>query len=278
MMLVLVLRPHGITGGARSHGRSHARSAAASRRRNETTPRRRPPSRRPPHRRTATEMRPPPTKGEPLSTRCLVVGAGVIGAGDGIPSRRGRCGPRADRRWTPAAGTSGTTFAWVGASPLGLWDYFDLNVAGDGVVPAASHRVRADRLVPLARVVRLVDGPGEAAELVARVDQLRDSDTRRRSSPRSGPAGSNRTCASTFGRAGRLLPGRGLGYPKPMIAELLSSPAERGLNARWNARVVAIEDGPAAMVARGALEADAVALCCGRWAERTTSSRARASR
>jgi glycine/D-amino acid oxidase-like deaminating enzyme len=51
-----------------------------------------------------------------------------------------------------------------------------------------------------------------------------------------------------------------------MIAELIGLACERGVRTRWNAPVVALEDGPAAILASGErIDADAVVLCCGRW-------------
>ena len=161
-----------------------------------------------PHRRTATEDGAPPRKEaaeHPLPRRRRRSHR----RGDGLPSRRGRCRRRADRR-EPAAGTSGTTFAWVGASPLGLWDYFDLNVAG----MAAYRRLRADWATPPG-TTRPGRSPGTAsptgrARLVARVAELRDVGYRRRSSPRHGPVARAGCAFGTVGRAGRFLPGRGL--------------------------------------------------------------------
>src|SRR5579872_3620587 len=75
-----------------------------------------------------------------MSKRCIVVGAGVIGAATSM--RLAQAGARVTivDAAGPATGTSATTFAWVGASPLGLWDYFDINVAG----MAAHRRLRAE--------------------------------------------------------------------------------------------------------------------------------------
>ena len=72
----------------------------------------------------------------------------------------------------PGAGTSGTTFAWVGASPLGLWE-LGINVAG----MAAHRRLRAELgaapwyLAPGALV--WFSDAGAGVRLAARVDELR---------------------------------------------------------------------------------------------------------
>ena len=63
-----------------------------------------------------------------------------------------------------------------------------------------------------------------------------------------------------------FFPDEGYASPRAMIAELIGLARDRGVRTRWNAPVVALEDGPAAMLASGErIEADAVVLCCGRW-------------
>jgi D-hydroxyproline dehydrogenase subunit beta len=202
-----------------------------------------------------------------LSTRCLVVGAGVVGAATAFRLAEAGVDVELIDATGPAAGTSGTTFAWVGASPLGLWDYFDLNVAG----MAAYRRLRAE----LGHTA-WYHSPGSfawygdtdrASGLVARVAELRDvgypaglvsASRARELEPDVRLAPSVEQVA--------FFPDEGYASPRPMIAELIGLARERGVRTRWNAPVVALEDGPVAVLASGErIEADAVVLCCGRW-------------
>ena len=208
-----------------------------------------------------------------MALRCLVIGAGTIGTS--VAYRLAGAGADVELidAVGPAAGTSGTTFAWVGASPLGLWDYFDLNVAG----VAAYRRLRTEF-----ERTDWYDSPGSlcwssdpvaAADLVARVDEL---------SATGYPAALlSRERAMELERWVRIDPSveqvasfsdEGWADPKPMIADLVRAGRGLGLKVRWNARVVAIEDGPAVRLSSGErLDADAVVLCCGRWSAETTN-------
>jgi glycine/D-amino acid oxidase-like deaminating enzyme len=202
-----------------------------------------------------------------LSTRCLVVGAGVVGAATAFRLAEAGADVELIDAAGPGAGTSGTTFAWVGASPLGLWDYFEINVAG----MAAHRRLRAEL-----GQADWYHSPGSltwhsdrdaANGLVARVAELREvgypaaliSAARARElEPDLRLAPSVEQVAS--------FPDEGYASPRPMIAELVALARQRGVRTRWNAPVVALEDGPAAVLASGErIEADAVVLCCGRW-------------
>ena len=112
--------------------------------------------------------------------RCIVVGAGLVGAATSMRLAQSGAQVTVLDAAAPGAGTSGTTFAWVGASPLGLWDYFDINVAG----MAAHRRLRAELgaapwyQTPGALV--WFSDAGAGAGLTARVEQLRDAAIRRR--------------------------------------------------------------------------------------------------
>ena len=202
-----------------------------------------------------------------MSTRCLVVGAGVVGAATAFRLAEAGADVELIDAAGPGAGTSGTTFAWVGASPLGLWDYFDLNVAG----MAAYRRLRAE-LGPTAWYhspgsLAWSTDPETAGVQVARLAELRDvgypavwiSAARARELEPDVRFGATVEQVAFF-------PDEGYASPRPMIAELIGRARERGVRVRWNAPVVGFESGPAAILASGErIEADAVVLCCGRW-------------
>jgi glycine/D-amino acid oxidase-like deaminating enzyme len=65
-----------------------------------------------------------------MSLHVVVVGAGVIGAAVAADLARGGCSVTVVESGQPAAGTSGTTFAWTNAGGKQPRSYFDLNVEG----------------------------------------------------------------------------------------------------------------------------------------------------
>lgn len=207
-----------------------------------------------------------------MSTRCLVVGAGIIGAATSLRLAQAGAEVELIDALGPGEGTSGTSFAWVGASPLGLWDYFDLNVAG----VAAYRRLRAELgATPWhgsdGSLVWYTDGARQAA-LAERVQQLRSAGY---PATLLDPAAALalepdlRLAESVEGVA--FHPDEGFASPRPMIATLLRLARERGVRTRWGARVAGLEDGAggatAVLETGERLTADAVVLCCGRWTD-----------
>ena len=180
-----------------------------------------------------------------MSTRCLVVGAGVIGAATAFRLAEAGADVELIDAATPAAGTSGTTFAWVGASPLGLWDYFDLNVAG----MAAYRRLRAE----LGHTA-WYHSPGSfawygdgdpASRLVARVAQLRDVGYPAALLPpsRARELEPDLRLAPSVKQVA-FFPDEGYASPRAMIAELIGLARDRGVRTRWNAQSSRSRTGP----------------------------------
>ncbi|HEX5416745.1 MAG TPA: FAD-dependent oxidoreductase, partial [Chloroflexota bacterium] len=106
----------------------------------------------------------------------VVIGAGVVGAAVAYDlARRGEAVTvlEAER---PAAGTSGSSFAWTNANQKPPRPYHDLNAAG-----LAEHH-RLAEVLPTVRPGRwfhphgnlaIASGPADAAALWARVERLR---------------------------------------------------------------------------------------------------------
>jgi glycine/D-amino acid oxidase-like deaminating enzyme len=203
-------------------------------------------------------------------TRCLVVGAGAIGAATSL--RLAQAGAKVTLldAGGPGIGTSGTTFAWVGASPLGLWNYFDLNVAG----MAAYRRLRAELgTTPWYRSsgsLAWYSDPTAESALVDRVAELRaaaypaaviDREQASQLEPDVRFAASVERVA--------FYPDEGYAFPRPMIATLLQLARERGVATRWDAKVVGFDESSSSVAVRlesgDRIEADTVVLCCGRW-------------
>jgi glycine/D-amino acid oxidase-like deaminating enzyme len=205
-----------------------------------------------------------------LSTRCLVVGAGILGAATALRLAEAGADVELIDAEGPGAGTSGTSFAWVGASALGLWDYFDINVAG----VAAHRRLRAEfGAAPWSGSGGSLQWYSDNARqeaLAVRVLALRE-------------AGYPAALISP-GRARELEPDlrlagsvehvafhadEGFVWVRPLIAALLRSARARGVVTRWGLRVVGLENGPDGAVALfhtgERAVADTIVLCCGRW-------------
>jgi len=205
-----------------------------------------------------------------LKPTYVVVGAGVIGATTALRLAETGAHVTVLDAEGPCAGTSSTSFAWVGASALGLWDYFEINVAGT----AAYRRLQAE-LGPLpwhvanGSLVWYSDG-GAQETLLARVAELRDAGY---------PA-----ALLTPARVRELEPALKLadtveqvafysdeGYvlARAMVADILLLAEQRGVTTRFGARVTGLEPDasrPAVVLADGErIEADAVVLCGGRW-------------
>jgi glycine/D-amino acid oxidase-like deaminating enzyme len=205
-----------------------------------------------------------------VSTRCLVVGAGILGAATALRLAEAGAEVELIDADGPGAGTSGTSFAWVGASALGLWDYFDINVAGVAAHRRLGAELGATPWFGAGGSLQWYSDPGRQEALADRVLELRTTGY---------PA-----ALISPGRALRLEPDlrlaesvehvafhadEGFVWARPMIAALLRSARARGVTTRWAARVVALEDRPdraVAVLGSGErLDADAIVLCCGRW-------------
>jgi glycine/D-amino acid oxidase-like deaminating enzyme len=205
-----------------------------------------------------------------MTSRFVVVGAGIVGAATALRLAEAGAEVELIDAVAPGAGTSGTSFAWVGASALGLWNYFEINVAG----VAAHRRLHAELgATPWFRSGGSLQWYSEAAPqetLAERVLELR--------------AARYPAALISPDRARELEPDLRLGasvehvafhadegfvWARPMIAGLLRSGLERGVRTRWSARVVGLNEGPdhaTAVLASGErIVADAVVLCCGRW-------------
>jgi D-hydroxyproline dehydrogenase subunit beta len=201
--------------------------------------------------------------------RVIVVGAGVIGAATAMRLAEAGAQVTLLDAGAPGGGTSATTFSWVGASPLGLWDYFDINVAG----MAAHRRLRAEfgaaPWYETSGSLVWFSAPEAGDRLRERVAQLRETGY---SAALIG-AGRARALepAVNFGAAEQVAfyPDEGYVFPGRLVGELVRRARERGARTRWGARLAAIDERPGGVrvtLAGGeTLDADRLVLCCGRW-------------
>lgn len=200
-----------------------------------------------------------------------VVGAGVVGACAAL--RLAQAGARvtvleADH---PGSGTSARSFAWVGASPRGLWPYFAINAAG----MAAHRRLRAELggapWLTLTGSLAWFSDPERGPEVAARVAELRDAGY---------PSALISAAAAVCDLEPDLRlppdvehvafhPDEGFAAVLPMIREVLDAAHRLGAEVRAPARAVAIEtagDRVAGVRLEGgeSLRAGRVVVCCGR--------------
>lgn len=198
----------------------------------------------------------------------VVVGAGVVGSAVALRLAQGGARVTLLDHGEPGAGTSSTSFAWIGASAAALRDYRALNVAG----VAAYARLEAE-LGPrpwLRRTGSLVwhTDPDRGAELASQVAALADM----------GYAASlvDPEQALALEPALRLAPGvehvafhadEGHADGRRMAAELAARAVDTGAELHTGAEVTGIDpdDGTVALATGERPAADAVVLCTGRW-------------
>lgn len=200
----------------------------------------------------------------------IVIGAGVIGAATSLRLAESGVDVVLIDAAAPGAGTSSTSFAWVGASPLGLWTYFDLNVAGMAAYRRLRSELGAIRWYTSSGSLVWYSDSVAGAALAERVRELRDvgySATLIEAAEASRLEPDVRFAATVEQVAS--YPDEGYAFPGPMIANLVALARERGLATQWGARVVGIDEGEDRVAVRLAsgerLEARSVAICGGRW-------------
>ena len=203
------------------------------------------------------------------SRRCVVIGAGVVGAS--VAARLASAGQRVTllERDQPGRAASRWSFAWLNSNDKTPRPYHDLNCEGirawaelaPGLDGDAWHRpvghleLAAARPELEARVRRLTDW-GYPARLIDPAEATRIEPALQLSGA---------TAAAWF-------PGEGYLLTEPLIARLVAHAESHGADVRTGepGRVTALEAGPGAAprvrTAAGAvLEADDVVCCAGRW-------------
>jgi len=196
----------------------------------------------------------------------VVVGAGVVGSS--VALRLAQNGARVELldAGEPGAGTSSTSFAWIGASAAALRDYRALNVAG----VEAYARLEAE-LGPrpwLRRTGSLVwhTDPERSAELAFQVAALADMGYE--------AALLDPEQALALEPSLRLAPGvehvashtdEGHADGRRMAAELAARAVDAGAELRTGAEVTGVDDGAVTLATGERLLADTVVLCAGRW-------------
>lgn len=207
-----------------------------------------------------------------MTKSCIVVGAGAIGACTALRlAQRGVRVTLLDAA-APGNGTTASTFAWVGASPEGLRDYFEINVDG-----MTAHRRlalelgRDDYLVRTGCLTWATDPVGQEA-VAGRVRELAGL---RYGAAEATPAWVNATLEPELRfEAGVELvawyPDEGFVFAKPFVGAVLEAAGRAGVTIRGGCRVSELTiagDAVRGVVLEGGerLAADLVVSCVGRW-------------
>jgi glycine/D-amino acid oxidase-like deaminating enzyme len=203
------------------------------------------------------------------SRRCVVIGAGILGAS--VAARLASAGMRVTLldRDRPGRGTSRWSFAWLNSNDKAPRHYHDLNHAGIRAWAELAGDLDGDAWYRPSGHVELAD-PGDpgTGELAARVSRLTEWGYPARiidpaEAARLEPALRAPTAGAFFLREGYLL-------TEPLIARLVTRAQSHGTEVRTGepGRVTRLEPGTVPRVRTAAetvLEADEVICCAGRW-------------
>jgi D-hydroxyproline dehydrogenase subunit beta len=205
------------------------------------------------------------------SRRCVVIGAGILGAS--VAARLAEAGLHVTLldQDQPGRATSRWSFAWLNSNDKAPRHYHDLNHAGIRAWAKLAPGLDGDAWYRPAGHVELADPPeagAEAAALAARVSRLAGWGYPARIID---PAEAARLEPSLRAPApGAFFPHEGYLLTEPLIARLVARAQSHGAEIRTGepGRVTRLEPGavPKIRTATGAvLEADEVVCCAGRW-------------
>jgi len=203
------------------------------------------------------------------SRRCVVVGAGILGAA--VAARLAAAGLRVTLldQDQPGRATSRWSFAWINSNDKGPRPYHDLNHAGIRAWAELAPDLDGDAWYRPVGHVELATA-GTAAELEARVERLTGWGYPARLVDAAEAAALEPALCVPPDAAAAFFPGEGYLLTEPLIARLVARAESDGAHvlAGEPGRVTSLEPGaePRVRTAAGAvLEADEVVCCTGRW-------------
>jgi D-hydroxyproline dehydrogenase subunit beta len=202
------------------------------------------------------------------SRRCVVIGAGILGAS--VAARLATAGLRVTLldQDHPGRATSRWSFAWINSNDKGPRPYHDLNHAGMRAWAELAPDLDGDAWYrPAGHVELATAGTGE---LEARVKRLTGWDYPARLVDPAEAAALDPALRVPPGAAAAYFPGEGYLLTEPLIARLVARAESHGAHVRTGepGRVTNLEPGatPRVHTATGTtLEADEVVCCAGRW-------------
>ena len=203
------------------------------------------------------------------SRRCVVVGAGILGAA--VAARLAAAGHRVTLldQDQPGRATSRWSFAWINSNDKGPRPYHDLNHAGIRAWAELAPDLDGDAWYRAVGHAELATA-GTAAELEARVERLAGWGYPARLVDPAEAAALEPALRVPPDAMAAFFPGEGYLLTEPLIARLVARAENHGAHVLTGepGRVTGLEPGAAPRVrtAAGAvLEADAVVCCAGRW-------------
>jgi len=203
------------------------------------------------------------------SRRCVVIGAGVVGAS--VAARLASAGQRVTllERDQPGRAASRWSFAWLNSNDKAPRPYHDLNCEGIRAWAELAPGLDGDAWH---RPVGHLELAAASPELEARVRRLTDWGYPARLIDPAEATRIEPALQLSGAAAAAWFPGEGYLLTEPLIARLVAHAESRGADVRTcePGRVTSLEAGPGAAprvrTAAGAvLEADDVVCCAGRW-------------
>jgi glycine/D-amino acid oxidase-like deaminating enzyme len=203
------------------------------------------------------------------SRRCVVVGAGILGAS--VAARLAEAGLRVTLldQDQPGRATSRWSFAWINSNDKMPRHYHDLNHAGLGAWSELAPDLDGDAWYRPVGHVELATAD-TAAELETRVKRLTGWGYPARLVDPAEAAALEPALRVPPDAAAAYFPGEGYLLTEPLIARLVARAESHGAHVLTGepGRVTGLEPGAAPRVSTAAgatLEADEVVCCAGRW-------------
>jgi glycine/D-amino acid oxidase-like deaminating enzyme len=211
----------------------------------------------------------------PVQTRrCVVIGAGVLGASIAARLAAAGMGVTLLDQDEPGRGTSRWSFAWVNSNDKGPKPYHDLNHAGlrawaelaPGLDGAAWYRPAGN--------LELATSATGRAELAARVRRLTGWGYPARLVDAAEAAGLEPALLSPGpGAAAAWFPGEAYLLTEPLIERLVARAADRGATVLTGdrGRVTGLSPGQVRTATGQVFPADEIVCCAGRWTSQLTA-------
>jgi glycine/D-amino acid oxidase-like deaminating enzyme len=202
------------------------------------------------------------------SRRCVVIGAGVVGAS--VAARLASAGQRVTllERDQPGRATSRWSLAWLNSNDKTPRPYHDLNHAGILAWAELAPDLDGAAWYRPAGHLELAVTAGQSEALAARVRRLTEWDyPAQLIDPAEAQALEPSLRPPGPGAAAAWFPGEGYLLTEPLIERLVARAREHGATVLTGdqGRVTAVADGRVRTAAGATIQADEIVCCAGRW-------------